>query len=120
MCDGAVDLTEGLEFTSTLDVVDPSDDDEFVIAVDDEEQQISLSARHFGGCAAYLRGWEEMKALAAQVDSAGGDAEREETQLWLNAQAHKTCQQLFVDEGGQPLNLQVKGVTRVSKRKGSV
>jgi hypothetical protein len=125
MCDGAVDLTEGLEFTSTLDIVEPSEEElerEFLITVDDdEEQQVALSIRHFGGCAAYVRGWEEMKALAAQVEAAEGEIEREEPQLWLNAQAHKTCQQLFVDESGQPLNLNVKAVARVSaKRRGSV
>jgi hypothetical protein len=119
LCEGSIDLTEGLEFTSTLDLADPTDeelDDEFVIALEDDETPVTLSVRHCGGCAVYMKAWEELMTLADQVEDAGTEREKEELNLFLNAQAHKIAKQLFVAEDGSPLNLLVKGVNRVHGR----
>jgi hypothetical protein len=115
----SIDLTEGLRVVSTLDVTAPKDGGkEFVVTFEgDEEFQIVLAERHFGGCPAFLRSWKEMNGYADLVDQAaasGGDVD--EPRLFLNGIAENVVKQLFVTTDGAPIQMAVRAVTRRDAR----
>jgi hypothetical protein len=114
-----IDLTDGLAFTSTLDVVPLSSESnhEIIVSFEGENPQISLSQRHFGGCAAYLQSWAEINRQADRVDEAAkNNGDVEECRLFLIAVIQKALQLLFIDGDGAPIALKVRSATRINAR----
>jgi hypothetical protein len=114
-----LDITDGLSFISTLDVVPlPTEPQkEIAISFEGDEPQIALSVRHFGGCAAYLHIWSEINRYADEIEAAvqnNGDVE--ESRLFLNGLLEATLRQLFVGVDGTPLTLAVRSATRIDPR----
>jgi hypothetical protein len=114
-----LDLTDGLSFVSTLDVVPlPAEPQkEIVISFDGDEPQIALSVRHFGGCPAYLQMWAEINRYADDVEAAvQNNGDPEEPRLFLNGSLEAALRQLFVRADGTPLELTVRSATRIDPR----
>jgi hypothetical protein len=113
------DLTEGLTFTSTLDVVPlpPEESREIVVSFVGDAPQMALSGRHFGWCPAYLQLWADINGCADRVEKAiaeGGDVE--EARLFLNGLIERALRQLFVGVDGEPFTLRVHGAARVDAK----
>jgi hypothetical protein len=113
-----IDLTDGLTFASTLDVVPAATGDRpVVVSFEGDGPQISLDVHHFGGCAAYLQSWAEINRFADEADDAartGGDVE--EPRLFLKGLVDATVRRLLVGVDGAPLPWKVRSATRVSPR----
>ena len=118
--ENSIDLNDGVEFLSTLDVVEPADTDkakEFVVSFDQEETPFTLKVTHFGGCAAYLEKWRDLMELADDIekrDSKKDDCE--EQKLFLNTSVQAVIRQLFTQPNGEPLQLSVKSASRVDAK----
>jgi hypothetical protein len=112
----AVDLTERLQVISTIDVVpiDALDSSkEFIVTCEGDGPRLTLNARHFGGCAAFLKAWDELMHWADRIDEltrSAGDIDEPKT--FLNTTVERLIRQLFLGGDGQPLTLSVKSVTR--------
>jgi hypothetical protein len=106
-----VDLTEGLNFVSTLDVVPTPGEPhrEFILSFEGDEPQIGLSLKHFGGCAAYLETWAEINRCADHLEEAEqhkGDVE--DARLFLNGLLEATLPQVLVDDDGKSFTRTVR------------
>jgi hypothetical protein len=113
------DLTEGLRVVLTLDIAAPKDAvNEFVIILDDDvEFQLVLTAKHFGGCPAFLKWWKEMNEYADLIDKAtANQGDVDELRLFLNGLAGNVVKQLFVTPDGAAIQLAVRAVARREAR----
>jgi hypothetical protein len=112
-----VDLTERLHVISTLDVVPTeavNSEKEFNVNFEGDAPRFTLKAGHFGGCAVFLKAWDELMMWAHRIDEvthSQGDVD--EPKAFLNTTVERIIRQLFVGGDGQPRTLAVKSVTRI-------
>ena len=118
--ENSIDLNDGVEFLSTLDVVEPRDVDkakEFVVSFEQVETPFTLKVTHFGGCAAYLERWRDLMDLADEIERCSKkDDDCEEQKLFLNTSVQAVIRQLFTQPNGEPLQLSVKSANRVDAK----
>lgn len=115
IADDSTDLTEGLRVVLTLDIAAPKEAaKEFVIAFEDNEEfQLVLTAKHFGGCPAFLKWWKEMNEYADLVERAiANQGDVDEPRLFLNGLVGSVVRQLFVALDGAAFQVVVRAVTR--------
>ena len=118
--ENSIDLNDGVEFMSTLDVVEMDENDrskELVVNFEQNETQFVLKPAHFGGCAAYIEKWRDLMAIADDIEKRDEEEEdSEEQKLTLNTAVQAVIKQLFTQPKGEPVQLSVKSVTRVKAK----
>ncbi|OHT01965.1 hypothetical protein TRFO_31035 [Tritrichomonas foetus] len=114
--------SQGIENVSTLDLIEPNEDDEcsFNIAFENDEPSLTLNAKFMGGCPLYHLRWREINIMSnqiAEIEEEEEEEDVEEDRLALVNLIQALLKQVMASQDGSPYNLSIKNVTRIQAKK---